>query len=177
MAGESTGRPDRPAGRPPPPPAGQSPTLAWHWDPWRPRLLWWAGIVVLLLVLTIANPGWITKPAAVCVVVAAVLLVGLLLIPTRIAAGRDWFRRGRHWVRTDELVSVSLLRGGAYGQSSLGMTDAAGRSASIRMFQLTDRPEMHRLVVDAVRSSVARGATTDRAARKRFRFLPDRGPS
>lgn len=154
--------------RAPPAPPGQSPTLAWHYETRADKLLQGvsvsAWIVVPLLLAVLIN--WISGDrfewlalgwtGTWVLVVGLVLACGLFLPRDRLAAGHDWFRKGRSWVRTDQLSEVNVS---FYTTSTgIGLCDRQGRTVSVDEFSLKHEPEMYRLVIEGVRSSLDNGA-------------------
>jgi hypothetical protein len=150
------------------PPPGEGLVLAAYQRPVRVAVLnaiVQVGLLMLLRTL-VDGPDWVARPLWWLGFAALGGLLGCWERHSRrLSAGLEWFRRGRHHVRTYELESVRL--GGGPGRP-VTMRDTHGRTVGVDLSTLEMNPNLCRLVRDGINHSIRQGAETDERARARF---------
>lgn len=149
------GRDRDPAIAPMPPP-GQGPVLAWFKSNSRSALLtaaWSLPIFVLgITLLQGFSARWMAYWSPWLVVVLGITGVYFSRRGTQCAAGADWLRRRKSWVRTYEIVKVTAH---AYSNAvQLHLTDQDGRKVEISGSDLQENRDIWDLVYNGILHSV-----------------------
>lgn len=119
-----------------------------------------AGILIALLVigfLTLKDWGfgWIRVWWLWLIVAIPPLPLFFALRAEKMAAGADWYARGKSWVDTYHLTSIRLVK--AWGSPDLELEDADGRRVSISIADIQRNRELWDLVYNGIRHSVYKG--------------------
>jgi hypothetical protein len=123
------------------------------------------GLLILLRTL-VDGADWVTSPLWWLGFGALGVLLGCWERRSRrLSAGLEWFRRGRHHVRTYQLESVRCS--GGLGRT-VTMRDTDGRSVLVELSVLEMNPDLYRLVQNGINHSIRHGAQADDRARARF---------
>ena len=151
------------------PPAGHGPVLAWHNPTWwkdglRPAFSYGFPVLILFLILKDGGVGWMTIYLWWLILIGISLLSVPYLRGRPFAAGAAWFRFGRRWVHTYELISVRVAA--YYGFYSLKMEDADGHRISIQTGTIQQNYALWNLVYNGIVHSAYRGGLAlDRVTR------------
>jgi hypothetical protein len=168
-----------PASAPAPPP-GQGPVLAWYRTTKRYAIQVGAGGALAVAVLVWLRTGFRVFWLTYWWVWVALAVIGLLVGYTQLrgddqcAAGVEWLRGRKSWVRTYELVKVKSLL--AIGTPLISMEDSEGRRLSLPLTTLQSDRLLWDLVYNGILHSVIAGnAETNGAVHVHLR-LPYRSP-
>jgi hypothetical protein len=163
-----------PAAKPEPPP-GEGPVLEYFKRSHRESLLYaLAGAVILAVGGTIISRGlsWIGHWFYWALILATALTFFVLGQVEVFAAGAQWFKFKKKWVRTYELTEVKLKARGP-GWWHLVLADRHNHRVTVPLNNLVQNRELWDLVYNGILHSVHKNqVTTNRAARKLLR-LPD----
>lgn len=142
------------------PPKGHGPVLAWHNPTWwkdgfRPALTYIFIILVVFLTLKDRGIGWMTTYRWWLFLVGVSLLSVPYFRGQPFAAGAAWFRNGKKWVNTYELISVRVAS--YYGFYSLKLEDADGHRISIHTGTIQHNRRLWDLVYNGIVHSTHNG--------------------
>jgi len=154
-------------------PEGQGPVLEWFQTTTRDSLI--AGILVAVLVAAIFTLkdwgfGWISVWWLWIFVVACPLIFYLYGRGERLAAGADWYKYGRRYVKTYELTSVKVQGTSAGAAWDLDLEDSSGRKLTTQLGVIQQNPRLWDLVYNGILHSVRNGAETNRRAVERLQL-------
>ena len=153
------------AEEPPAPPEGEGPALVWEGSNPREQLkigaIGFAVLVLGICALRGFDLGWMTSPPHWLVVLAVASAVGLQARRKPVAAGAEWLRAGRHWVRLHELADIHTTRWKR--ELHLLLTDRSGHRLSVNAEELRERPPMYDLVYNGMLHSVVTGSAETQA--------------
>lgn len=161
---------------PPNPPPGRGPALEWTSRTWRDFFGGLALVLVIafgFLALRNGSVDWITdwKFLLVIVIISVLGVLVAVWISGGQAAGNDWVRDGKKWVKTYELAEVKL--GEPRAKDTLILEDADGRKFSIGLMMIQSNPSLWDLVYNGMLHSVYyNGATINERAREKLRLDP-----
>jgi hypothetical protein len=163
--------------KPPDPPPGQGPTLEWTTSPWKGVPGGVAFMVALGIVfLTLRNGGidWATSWVN-WLIILIITTLGVLFAAWSVgglAAGAEWIRYGKDWVRTYELTDVRL--GVPRSPTTLVLRDTEDREFSMGLTMFQKNPDLWNLVYNGILHSVHYGgATINDHAREKLMLDPD----
>lgn len=158
----------------PQPPDGEGPPLEWSYHDARDRR-WVFGITVVLLMVFLSvktildGEGafrWVTYWQMWIVIGVA----GLFMVwggSTRLAAGADWLKREKQFVKTYELTSVMV--GKDWGQGELVLKDRSGSELTVGLNDLRTNEPLWDLVYNGIQHSIATGAEVNTMAMQKLR--------
>jgi len=147
--------------------------LEWFQTTTRDSLI--AGILVAVLVAAIFTLkdwgfGWISVWWLWIFVVACPLIFYLYGRGERLAAGADWYKYGRRYVKTYELTSVKVQGTSAGAAWDLDLEDSSGRKLTTQLGVIQQNPRLWDLVYNGILHSVRNGAETNRRAVERLQL-------
>lgn len=169
-------RPTNRGSTPPEPPPGQGPTLEWTTSPWKsvPRgLAIMVAIAVGFLTLRNGGIGWVTHWVnwLIILILSALGVLFAAWAAGGVAAGVEWVRYGKTWIKTYELTEVKL--GEPRSPTTLVLKDADGREFSLGLMMFQKNPDLWDLVYNGVLHSVHHGgATVNERAREELMLDP-----
>jgi hypothetical protein len=128
---------------------------SWWKDGFRPAFSYVFPVLVVVLILKDRGVGWMTIYWWWLILIGISLLSVPYLRGRPFAAGAAWFRIGRTWVNTYELISVQVAA--YYGFYSLKMEDADGHRISIQTGTIQQNHPLWDLVYNGIVHSAHSG--------------------
>lgn len=156
----------------PGPPAGEGPVLAWYQAGKTDTVLIYSiGLIIMFLALGVivwlkggGFLGWTQYWPMWLVMVIAPLFAALTVRGDRCAAGAEWLRHGKTWVRLYELTQITLRRY-AYDME-LHLTDRGNRTVEVSTELLQHDRLVWDLTYNGLLHSTVNGAAVTTAARE-----------
>ncbi|WP_157183066.1 hypothetical protein [Sciscionella marina] len=160
----------------PEPPPGEGPVLAWYQANRRHTVFgFFFGAVVVFLGICIVVWlkgggffGWMQYWYIWPIIIIGPLLAALTVRGNKCAAGAEWLRHNKRWVRIYELTKISLRR--YTSDMELHLTDSNGRTVEVSTLLLQSDRLVWDLVYNGVLHSAANGATVTSAAKKALKI-------
>jgi hypothetical protein len=154
-------------------PPGQSRTLEWiprSWKKFKQYSIFYVILLVGFITLKDWGIAWV-EDWRVWLMVAVLSGLGALATWSSddMAAGADWFRYGKTWVKIYELTEVKLDK--AMVADNLELKDAVGHEVSITITSIQNNLDLWNLVYNGILYSVHEGgAMVNERARDRLRL-------
>jgi len=150
--------------RRPAPPPGEGPLLEWFKPSPHEHLTTGTWVFLLFVVgVTVeqgGDPAWMGFWQVWVVLLPMLLGIHFAVRPAECAAGAEWLRVGRKWVRLYEIVTAEADRNGS--DLRVTLEDGPGRRISVRAKDLQKDRELWDLVYNGILHSViAGGAETN----------------
>ncbi|MGH3389345.1 MAG: hypothetical protein ACRDOO_10755 [Actinomadura sp.] len=132
-------------------------------------------VILAVGFLTLRNGGigwaadWVTW-----LIVLGLSVLGVLFVAWGSggeAAGTDWLRDGKNWIKTYELKDIQL--GVPRSKDTLVLTDVNSRKIGMSLMRIQTNPDLWDLVYNGMLHSVYyNGATINERAREKLRLDP-----
>jgi len=122
-----------------------------------------ASILVIAIVTFFYGVSWIAIWWAWAILALVVATTFAFTRTGFYAAGADWVRSRKEWVRTYELTEIEMHLSSA--GTELFLRDSSGQTLNGRLANLQANRNLWDLVYNGIRHSIAHGATANRYAR------------
>lgn len=135
----------------PDPPEGRGPVLEWHRDNQRAGIKYFfVGFLFIVIVGTIREWSfwWMSVWWIWLFPVALGLIFYFYSRRDVVAAGVDWYKKGKHWVDTYDLKSVKIKAGP--GRLDLEMDDRSGRGVTTTCLLIEKNRKLWDLVYNGI---------------------------
>lgn len=113
------------------------------------------GFVIISVSTLTRGFEWMSYPSVWILLIFVLVFIYLLIRTRGCVAGADWFKQGRKWVETYELVEITYkLRAGS---PRLKLQDPDGRKVTVRVKDLRSDRDVWDLVYNGILHSIVAG--------------------